>query len=116
MLDQFVQCAARGHMDLMHGRCAHRTVFLLFVRKCVRVNAFRPHVHHVRIQVLRAKCNVLYSFIDASSSDDRVGTRDGRNDVLSSGEYESGEIGMLLKNELQNSAHALTLTTPIVSM
>jgi len=81
-LDEFVERGCGRHVDFAHRTGADGTVFLLFVGKGVRVYAIAAHEHHVRVEVLRAKRQVLDGFVDAGGGNDGVGAGDSGDDVL----------------------------------
>lgn len=46
------------------------------------INAFVSTVHHVVVEIGVSPCGDLESLVTAAGGDDRVGRRDGRNDVF----------------------------------
>jgi hypothetical protein len=82
VLNEFIERDGSLDRDLLYGGRTNGTVMFLRVFKCVGMKATGAHVHHVTIQILRAKRQELHGFVHAGCGDDGVGTCHCRDDVL----------------------------------
>ena len=87
MFDKVLQGPLFLNRDLLGQVAAHRAVGFLLVLECVCVDAVVATVHHVVVGTRIAQEGVgasrdLECFIAAGSSDDRIGRRDCRDNIL----------------------------------